>query len=307
MIKAIDTYYNGYYFRSRTEARWAVFFDVMRIRYEYEKEGFVLPSGKYLPDFWLPNFSAGSFAEVKGVAFTEDERTRCRELCEQSHNDVIMLDGPPDFKSYSLFYDLPVSDCFFCNHLSAFNASVEEFSQENLLRVWMDFACLLKADHNPAAQSYCDALPKVISQNLFIIKVESNLCARFIQSELDKCKEYIKRQFGSTRIECDIETSQGTLLENICNQISQRQGVQRIIGCRFQESGLIKNCKQTRHWETYESKGLLGHKNYRGGERMCLDKCLEDNEEDFRLNWSPLYVDAVYAARSARFEFIHKS
>ena len=51
-IKAIETVYNGYRFRSRLEARWAVFFDALGVSYEYEPEGFKLPSGKiYLPDF----------------------------------------------------------------------------------------------------------------------------------------------------------------------------------------------------------------------------------------------------------------
>lgn len=51
-IKAIETEYNGYRFRSRLEARWAVFFDALGVKYEYEPDGFVLPSGrKYLPDF----------------------------------------------------------------------------------------------------------------------------------------------------------------------------------------------------------------------------------------------------------------
>ena len=39
-IKAIETIYNGYRFRSRLEARWAVFFDEIGIKYEYEKEGY---------------------------------------------------------------------------------------------------------------------------------------------------------------------------------------------------------------------------------------------------------------------------
>jgi len=51
-IKPIETYYNGYRFRSRLEARWAVFFDALGVEYEYEPEGFSLPSGAhYLPDF----------------------------------------------------------------------------------------------------------------------------------------------------------------------------------------------------------------------------------------------------------------
>ena len=66
-IKAIETYYKGYRFRSRLEARWAVFFDAAGIEYEYEPEGFVLEDGIcYLPDFFLPNIRGGIYVEVKG-------------------------------------------------------------------------------------------------------------------------------------------------------------------------------------------------------------------------------------------------
>lgn len=68
VIKAIETRYAGYKFRSRLEARWAVFFDVCGIEWEYEPEGFTVdtPRGqiRYLPDFWLPQ--AGQWVEVKG-------------------------------------------------------------------------------------------------------------------------------------------------------------------------------------------------------------------------------------------------
>ena len=51
-IKPKETIYNGYRFRSRLEARWAVFFDSLGVKYEYEPEGFELPGlGGYLPDF----------------------------------------------------------------------------------------------------------------------------------------------------------------------------------------------------------------------------------------------------------------
>lgn len=62
---AIETKYNGYRFRSRLEARWAVFFDSCDIEYEYEPEGFANYEleEKYLPDFYLPKY--GVFAEVK--------------------------------------------------------------------------------------------------------------------------------------------------------------------------------------------------------------------------------------------------
>jgi hypothetical protein len=58
--KAIETHYNGYRFRSRLEARWAVIFDALNIKYQYEPEGFEVDIGekviRYLPDFYLPDY-----------------------------------------------------------------------------------------------------------------------------------------------------------------------------------------------------------------------------------------------------------
>lgn len=50
-IKAIPTTAFGCRFRSRLEARWAVLFDTLGWPWEYEPQGFALPSGNYLPDF----------------------------------------------------------------------------------------------------------------------------------------------------------------------------------------------------------------------------------------------------------------
>ena len=62
MIKAIETAYNGCRFRSRSEARWAIFFDTLGIQYQYEKEGYDFDGIRYLPDFWLPDY--GCWIEV---------------------------------------------------------------------------------------------------------------------------------------------------------------------------------------------------------------------------------------------------
>src|SRR3954465_14728611 len=63
-IKAIETRFDGHVFRSRLEARWAVFFKEMGLKYEYEPEGFELEQRvKYLPDFLLP--SQALYVEVK--------------------------------------------------------------------------------------------------------------------------------------------------------------------------------------------------------------------------------------------------
>ena len=64
IIKPIETEYNGYLFRSKLEAQWAVVFDSLGIRYEYEPEGFELEDGtKYLPDFYFPD--QDTYGEVK--------------------------------------------------------------------------------------------------------------------------------------------------------------------------------------------------------------------------------------------------
>jgi hypothetical protein len=66
-IQAIETRYRGCRFRSRLEARWAVFFDALNIKWEYEPQGYLVGphSTPYLPDFWLP--PEGLWVEVKGA------------------------------------------------------------------------------------------------------------------------------------------------------------------------------------------------------------------------------------------------
>lgn len=71
ILKAINTEYKGYRFRSRLEARWAVFFDACGVEWEYEPEGYDLGDGiYYLPDFLLHGVAgrAGGdlYVEVKG-------------------------------------------------------------------------------------------------------------------------------------------------------------------------------------------------------------------------------------------------
>lgn len=75
-IKPIETEYNGYRFRSRLEARWAVFFDALGVSYEYEPEGFELPSGKkYLPDFRVRCHG------VRGACATDFDKDNICESC----------------------------------------------------------------------------------------------------------------------------------------------------------------------------------------------------------------------------------
>lgn len=77
-MKVIETVYQGYRFRSRLEARWAVFFDALGEPWEYEKEGYNLDGVWYLPDFWLPRLHC--FVEIKGEYPSLVELYKCQAL-----------------------------------------------------------------------------------------------------------------------------------------------------------------------------------------------------------------------------------
>lgn len=91
-MKALDTRYAGRLFRSRIEARWAVFFDLCGIRWEYEEHGFELSNGeRYLPDFFLPEKKL--FFEVKGADPDDSELLKCELLAKQSGHSVALFAG----------------------------------------------------------------------------------------------------------------------------------------------------------------------------------------------------------------------
>lgn len=77
-IKAIQTRYKGHHFRSRLEARYAVLFDALGFRWDYEPEGYDLDGVYYLPDFHLPDFNC--WIEIKGGEPTDSELDKCRSL-----------------------------------------------------------------------------------------------------------------------------------------------------------------------------------------------------------------------------------
>ena len=97
-IKPIETFYNGYRFRSRLEARWAVFFDNAEIRYEYEPQGYALNGKAYLPDFYLPDFDL--HVEVK-----RDTEQGLQEILDKCEN-AIVWGGP--IKQILILSDIPL-------------------------------------------------------------------------------------------------------------------------------------------------------------------------------------------------------
>jgi hypothetical protein len=106
-IRAIETKYRGYRFRSRLEARWAVFFDALRIKWTYEPEGYELPDGsRYLVDFYLPEYQV--FAEVKPDDHSETSFTKAIELAKATGKPILKLSGDPKTIPFKIY--LPEDD-----------------------------------------------------------------------------------------------------------------------------------------------------------------------------------------------------
>lgn len=92
-IKSIDTIYNGYKFRSRLEARWAIFFDSVGIKYRYEPEGYITSHGWYLPDFYIDSMNL--FIDVKGNSKAEPlALNKLSEICKKNQRGAILENIP---------------------------------------------------------------------------------------------------------------------------------------------------------------------------------------------------------------------
>jgi hypothetical protein len=95
-LKPIPTWYDGYHFRSRTEARYAVLWKACYWPYEYERQGFSLERGSYLPDFYLRQ--QGVWVEVKGVEPSFQEQDLCECLAVETRQPTIISWGQPSWK-----------------------------------------------------------------------------------------------------------------------------------------------------------------------------------------------------------------
>jgi hypothetical protein len=105
-LKPIETVYRGWRFRSRLEARWAVFLETCGLTFDYEPEGFDLDGLWYLPDFWVhPQMETfkdeaweaigGFWLEVKGQEIKEGDEAwrKAQALAEASDAHVVVFWG----------------------------------------------------------------------------------------------------------------------------------------------------------------------------------------------------------------------
>lgn len=135
-MKAIETIYNGFRFRSRLEARWAVFFDAADVSYIYEPEGFELADGSwYLPDFYLS--SCNVWVEVKPDRADEQTVQLANGLSCGKGERVLVIQGTPDpenvdyditlvepHQRYNEEADMHFGECRRCSSLYLINGDI---------------------------------------------------------------------------------------------------------------------------------------------------------------------------------------
>lgn len=182
-MKAIETVYNNYRFRSRLEARWAVFFDTLGIEYRYEPEGYDLDGLWYLPDFWLPQQQC--WVEIKGQEPTIEEENKCVRLQMHSNTlvhlfsgDIPSVDRPgtiytylanPDFGTSPDEYECVRGECYgwcecpFCGKLDIADHRSIEFMSCKCFDKCFNIDKMIGA----LQQVYPDDMPAHIYKRLF--------------------------------------------------------------------------------------------------------------------------------------------
>src|SRR5262245_38331467 len=93
-IRPIQTFFDGYRFRSRTEARFAVMWRALGWPYQFEMQGYVLEQGPFLPDFYLSECAV--FFEVKGTMPSDHEVGLCASLADERNSTVFLAVGQPE-------------------------------------------------------------------------------------------------------------------------------------------------------------------------------------------------------------------
>jgi hypothetical protein len=83
--------------RSVLEGRWATCLSELGVAWMYEPKLWNLPSGRYLPDFWLPEH--GVWMEIKPSGIAIDDR-RYRDLGAAGET-LVLLQGSPWPSDYS--------------------------------------------------------------------------------------------------------------------------------------------------------------------------------------------------------------
>jgi hypothetical protein len=140
--QAVETRYAGITFRSRLEARWAVFMDEVDISWTYEPDRVQLPGGgTYLPDFVTGN---GAFIEVKGAEENLDKPYLIRAAAVLGHLSIL---GPiPECRRGAPVRTILVSP------------STGDIDAVRLLRAWADYRPVIPAEQSTVRYGYEESM-----------------------------------------------------------------------------------------------------------------------------------------------------
>lgn len=100
-MRVLPSVYRGVLYRSRVEARWAIFLHELGVGAQYEPEGFDLDGEWYLPDFCVTAWNI--YVGVKGALPSGAERRKCQLLADHSGKHVLLAIGDPSTGIGELF------------------------------------------------------------------------------------------------------------------------------------------------------------------------------------------------------------
>ena len=95
---SLPTKFDGITFRSKTEARWAKFWKQLRVKWNYEDQGFLTDGSAYLPDFTVFAACGTIWAEIKPDWLSDEEGVaKFRRFAAQrpQPSRAVLLIGPP--------------------------------------------------------------------------------------------------------------------------------------------------------------------------------------------------------------------
>lgn len=98
-MKAIPTTYNSIKYRSRLEARWAVFFDHLNFDFLYEPFTIKNNDAEYLPDFWVYSGFQNQndvIIEIKPLTPNNEYIDHLCRVHDPAKSDILICVGDPN-------------------------------------------------------------------------------------------------------------------------------------------------------------------------------------------------------------------
>ena len=132
-LKTKPTLYKGTWYDSRTEAKYALAWDLLGIRYKTEEEKFVDYEGRgFIPDFFLPDFGLWVEVASSDPGSQARKKPRCQALADTTGQPVLLTMG---FPGHEATYPLLDGFGFHLPHPHRLNPETVAAHFPNLLRL----------------------------------------------------------------------------------------------------------------------------------------------------------------------------